>query len=271
MRGHLLAIAASAGCSGAAGAQALPYRDVLRAEHAVGPRLSYQPIETGNAPTAPTAPAAAEPNGPVRDFYFDRIEFRGQPEGDGWSWDLSAEFGGQAHRLWLATAGDASLRGTLQYVEAQALYSRPVLDAGLALQAGVRQDFVRPRRTYGVLGFQGNVTEPLYVGLFGFLSTRGELTGRAFAYYDWEPAPRLVLQPYAGLEAAAGDDPALGLGHGLTSAELGLRLRYRIAEPFAPYVGVSWDRLLGRTARIARLAGEDLEATSLVIGLRSYF
>jgi len=273
MRGRVLLILATAiAWSGEAQAQMLGYQDVLRAEHAVGPRLSYQPIETGNAPVAPpAASAAAEGEGPVRSAYFDRIEYRGQPGGDGWSWDLSAEFGSQAHRLWLATAGDASLRGTLQYVEGQALYSHPVLDAGLALQAGVRQDFVRPRRTYAVLGAQGNLTEPLYVGLFGFLSTQGEVTGRAFAYYDWEPAPRLVLQPYLGAEAAARDIPALGLGHGLTSAELGLRVRYRIAEPFSPYIGLSWDRLLGRTARLARLAGDDPEATSLVIGLRSYF
>jgi copper resistance protein B len=226
-------------------------------------------METGASPAAPAA--AAEAEGPVHEIYFDRIEYRGQPGGDGWSWDLSAEFGFQNNRLWLSTAGDASLRGRLQYVEGQALYSRPVLDAGLALQAGVRQDFIRPRRTYAVVGAQGNVTEPLYVGLFGFLSNRRELTARAFAYYDWEPARRLVVQPYVGAEAATHDIPELGLGHGLTSAELGLRVRYRIAEPFAPYVGVSWDRLLGRTARLARLAGDDPEATSLVIGLRSYF
>ena len=33
------------------------------------------------------------------------------------------------------------------------------------------------------------------------------------------------------------------------------RLRYRIAEPFSPYVGISWDRLVGRTARLAREVG----------------
>ena len=87
-----------------------------------------------------------------------------------------------------------------------------------------------------MLGAQGNLTAPLYVGLFGFLSTQGEVTGRAFAYYDWEPARRLVVQPYAGMEAATRDIPELGLGRGLTSAELGLRVRYRIAEPFAPYI-----------------------------------
>ena len=274
MRGRLLTILlASAALPGAAHAQALDYRDVLSAEHAAGPRLAYQPMATGGGPTAPAEAAAAEDedDGPVRSFYFDRIEYRGQPGGDGWSWDLSAEFGFQNNRLWLSTNGDASLRGTLQYVEGQALFSRPVLDAGLALQAGIRQDFVRPRRTHATVGAQGNITEPLYVGLFGFLSNRRELTARAFAYYDWEPTARVVIQPYAGLEAAARDIPELGLGHGLTSAELGLRVRYRIAEPFAPYVGVSWDRLLGRTARLTRLAGDEPGSTSLVIGLRSYF
>ena len=266
---RLLALGLAAPAAGAQ-AQSLSYHDVLSAEHAAGPRLSYQPMAIPDAPVAPPAAAAAD-EGPVRSFYFDRIEYRGQPGGDGWSWDLSAEFGGPQHRLWLTTAGDASVRGRLQYLEAQALYSRPILDAGLALQAGIRRDFVRPRRTYGVLGVQGNVTEPLYVGAFAFLSNRNELSGRAFAYYDWEPASRLVFQPYAGIEASARDVPVLALGRGFNSAELGLRIRYRITEPFAPYLGVSWDRLLGRTARIARDAGEDVEATSLVIGLRSYF
>lgn len=266
---RLLALGLAASAAGAR-AQSLSYHDVLGAEHAVGPRLSYQPMEIAAAPFAPPAPAA-EPEERVRAAYFDRIEYRGQPGGDGWSWDLSGELGSAQHRFWLSTAGDASLRGRVQYVEGQALYSHPILEAGLALQIGVRQDFIRPRRTYGVFGVQGNLSEPLYVGAFAFVSTRNDFIGRAFAYYDWEPAPRLIVQPYVGLEASSRDAPALALGRGLSSAELSLRVRYRIAEPFAPYVGISWDRLLGRTARIARADGEDVEATSLVIGLRSYF
>jgi copper resistance protein B len=268
-------LAAAIAWPGGADAQRLDYENVLRAEHRVGPHLSYQPMDTGAvlagsaAAVALGAPQSGE--GPVHAGYFDRIEYRARPGDDGWAWDLSAEFGSPAHRLWLATAGSASLRGRISYIEGQALYSHPVIEAGLALQAGIRHDFVSPSRTHAVLGLQGNVTAPLYVGAFGYLSTRGEVTGRAYAWYDWEPARRLVLQPYVGLQASAQDVQALSLGHGLTSAELGLRVRYRIAEPFAPYVGVSWDRLLGRTARIARLAGDDPGTTSLVIGLRSYF
>lgn len=235
-------------------AQLLAYEDVLSPE----PRLVYQEVEVTEA-----AGSA------VRAFYGDRFEIT--PEGNGYGWDVSAEIGSQAHRLWLATAGDGLLSGGLGYVEGQALYSHPILDAGLALQLGVRRDFVRPRRTYAVVGVQGNLTEPLYVGLFGFVSTKNELSFRAFAYYDWEPVPRLVLQPYAAAEAAAADVPALGVGRGPTELELGLRLRYRIAEPFAPYVGIRYDRLLGRTARIARQAGDEVGATAFVLGLRSYF
>jgi copper resistance protein B len=235
-------------------AQRLAYEDVLTPP----PRqLAYAPVDV------------VDEDEVVLAFYGDRLELL--DDGETYGWDVSAELGRGAHRLWLSSAGDGVIGGGLDYVEVQALYSHPVSESGLALQAGVRRDFVRPHRTYAVLGVQGNVTDPLYVGAFGFLSTQGELSGRLFAYYDWEPVPRLVFQPYGGVELAASDMPALAVGRGLSEMELGLRLRYRIAEPFSPYLGVRYDRLLGRTARIARQAGEDVGGTSLVLGLRSYF
>lgn len=244
--GLLLAAAPAAG-------QQLAYSDMLTAPAG----LAYAEVEVAREGTG----------GPVRDFYGDRFEVGG----DGYSWDVSGEIGGDQHRLWLAFAGDGLFEGGVQYAEAQALYSHPILAEGLALQIGVRRDFVRPRRSYAALGVQGSVGDPLYVGLFGYVSTRNELSFRAFAYYDWMPADRLVLQPYAAAEAIAEDAPALGLGRGPTEVELGLRMRYQLADAFAPYVGVRWDRLLGRTARIAREAGDDPDTVSLVAGLRSYF
>ena len=248
-----------------AGAQELPYADVLAAEHAVGPRLNYAPLD------AP-APIEEETEERVRAFYGDRLEWRPQRGGDAWNWDWSAELGGPRHRLWLATTGDGTFGSGLDYFEAQALYSRPITESGLALQLGLRQDFVpRPRRSYAVLGVQGNVSEPLYVGAFGFLSHEGELTARLFAYYDLPLTGRLILQPAAEMEVAAADVPELGVGAGPIYLEGGLRLRYRIAEPFAPYLGVNWERLLGRTARLAREAGDEVESTQFVVGVRSYF
>lgn len=258
----LIALAAAA----PAAAHRLDYAEVME----TAPRLDYAPMEIAPPPPAiPYEPTASAANSRVRSFFGDRFEI--VPEGNSYAWDLSGEIGGPRHRLWFATAGSGSFDDGISYVEGQLLYSRPVLASGLALQAGIRRDFVRPRRTYAVAGMQGNVNSPLYIGLFGFLSNEGEVTGRAYAYYDWEPLPRLILQPFAGVSASADDVPALGLGSGLSSAELGLRLRYRIAEPFAPYLGVRYDRLLGRTADLARQAGGDVDNAALLLGFRSYF
>lgn len=244
-------------------AQRLPYRDVLDAEHRAGPRLSYA--------AAPTVEPETEAER-VRAFYGDRLEWRPQRGPDAFHWDVSAELGGSSHRLWLSTTGDGTFGGALDYFEAQALYSRPVGTSGLAFQAGFRQDFApRPRRSYAMLGIQGNASEPLYVGAFGFLSHKGEFTARVFAFYDLDLPGRLVLQPAVEAEAAGADVPELGIGAGPVYVEAGLRLRYAFADAFAPYVGVNWERLLGRTARFAREAGEGAETTQFVVGIRSYF
>ena len=64
---------------------------------------------------------------------------------------------------------------------------------------------------------------------------------------------------------------ALGIGAGVSSVELGLRLRYEITREFAPYVGIAWERKLGGTARMARNAGQDVSRPSLVAGVRLWF
>ena len=65
--------------------------------------------------------------------------------------------------------------------------------------------------------------------------------------------------------------PEIGLGSGLSTAELGLRLRYEIRREFAPYVGISYDRRFGDTARLARAQGQGAASTSLVLGIRTWF
>ena len=236
-----------------ASAQQLGYEDML----GTAPRLGYGAVEVAEEPEQ------------LAYFYGDRIEI--VPEGNGFAWDVSGEIGNGPHRLWLATVGDGDFRDGVGYAAGQVLYSHPILESGLAFQAGVQRDFIQPRRTWAVVGVQGNVSEPVYVGAFAYFSTKSELTGSAYIYYDWEPVRNLILQPYAAVNFAAEDVPELGLGRGATDIELSARLRYRIAEPFAPYVGISHTRLLGRTADLARLAGEDIEATNVVLGIRSYF
>src|SRR3954469_8579772 len=109
-----------------AGAQRLGYDQVLLPAAPARPAAAPAPLAYAGVPVAGEA---------VHAFYGDRIEV--SPEGDGFSWDVSAELGRGTHRLGFASAGDGDFRGGPGYVEAQALYSHPIAAAGLALQAGV--------------------------------------------------------------------------------------------------------------------------------------
>jgi len=140
------------------------------------------------------------------------------------------------------------------------------------LQAGLRQSFQSgPDRPYAVLSVEG--LAPYWFEIEGslFLSSKGNLLARAEAYYDQRITQRLILQPRVELNFAAQDVRENRIGSGLSDAELGLRLRYEIRREFAPYVGISWERRVGDTARFRRAAGEDAQGTSFVAGIRFWF
>jgi copper resistance protein B len=53
--------------------------------------------------------------------------------------------------------------------------------------------------------------------------------------------------------------------------ELGLRMRCEIMREFAPYVGISWECKVGRTADFARREGQDVDDLRAVVGVRFWF
>jgi len=200
---------------------------------------------------------------------LDVLEWR-PGSGDGYAWQGEFRYGGDVNRLVLKSEGEGA-HGELESAEVQALYSRaigPYFD----LQAGVRQDLEpRPRRTYATLGLEG--LAPYWFELEGalFLSDKGDLSARLGGSYDLRLTQRLILEPSAEVNLAASDDAAIGVGSGLSDAELGLRLRYEIRREFAPYVGVAHERKFGRTADYARAHGEGRQDTRAVVGLRAWF
>jgi copper resistance protein B len=166
--------------------------------------------------------------------------------------------------------GEGTRGRGVESAELQALYSRAV-GVYTDVQAGVRQDFEPRGRTYATVGFETLLPYWFDVEGAAFLSTKGELLGRLEGAYDLRLTNRLILQPRAELNFAAQDTRATGTGSGLSNAELGLRLRYEIRREFAPYVGLSWDRKVGRTADYSRALGEGVVDKSVVFGVRSFF
>ena len=190
---------------------------------------------------------------------------------DGYRWDGEAWIGGDIDRLVLKSEGEGEVRGALEAAEVRALYSRAI-GPYFNLQGGVRQDIrPTPARTYATIGIAGLAPYWFEVEAAAFVSTHGEVLGRFEGYYDQRITQRLILQPRAELNLSAGGTRAIGLGSGLTAADLGLRLRYEIRREFAPYVGVAWERRLGGTARLARAEGREVGGPAIVLGIRGWF
>jgi copper resistance protein B len=202
---------------------------------------------------------------------IDMLEVRPDKGPDVYAWEGEFRYGGDIDRLVVKSEGEGAFSHGLEKAEVQALWSHaigPYFD----VQAGVRQDFEpRPRRTYAVVGFEG--LAPYWFDVEGalFLSNKGDLSARFEGSYDLRLTQRLILQPRAEANLAAQDVPELGVGAGLSDAEVGLRLRYEVRREFAPYVGVHYARTFGDTADIARAAGEARDDLRVVAGLRIWF
>ncbi len=198
-------------------------------------------------------------------------EVRPQSGDDAYAWEGEAWYGGDQHRLVLKSSGEGAFGGDLHSAELQALYSRPI-GPYFDWQVGVRHDFEPgPSRTYATLGFEG--VAPYWFELEGaaFLSDKGDLSARLEGSYDFRLTQKLVLEPRAELSLAAQKVRELGIGSGVTDAEVGLRLRYEFRREFGPYVGVMHERKFGETADLAREAGEDRDSTTFVVGVRAWF
>ena len=202
---------------------------------------------------------------------FNLAEVQVRDGRDGYRWDGEGWFGGDVDRLLVKSEGEGTFGRAVETAEVQALYARAV-DPYWNLAAGVRQDLGGgARRTYATIGVEGLAPYWFDVEAMLFLSDKGDVLGRVEAWYDQRLTQRAILQPRVELNLAAQDVPASGVGAGLSQGEAGLRLRYEIARELAPYVGVTWERRFGDSARFARAAGERTGGFAFALGVRAWF
>ncbi|MEQ9450966.1 MAG: copper resistance protein B [Pseudomonadales bacterium] len=201
----------------------------------------------------------------------DRLETGFADEGDTYVWDAQAWYGNGRTRLWLKSEGEGQQGESPEDAELQILYSRliaPFWD----WQIGIRQDFEpSPNRTHFVVGLQGLVPYEFEWDSALFVSEEGDVSARIETEYDFNLTQRWILQPRLEVNGAFSSDREIGMGSGITSTELGLRLRYHFRREVAPYIGIGWKQLYGETKDIARSEGEPSSTTSLVFGIRFWF
>lgn len=202
----------------------------------------------------------------------EQFEYRAAThENDSFSWDIRGWVGGDYHRLWFKTQGDAPTEGAVDQGEIQLRYSRlitPFWDLAIGARYDVKPD---PSRAYAVLALHGLAPYFSEVDADLFVSEEGDVSARLEVEYQFLLTQKLALAPSFELNFAVQEVEELGVGSGLSEVELGLRLRYEIVREFAPYVGFVWERKVGRTADLAREAGEAFDTPALVAGIRFWF
>jgi copper resistance protein B len=200
---------------------------------------------------------------------FDQLEWRGG-SGGGVSWDNKGWIGRDIDRLWFRTEG-ASEDGRLEEGEAHLLYGR-AFSRWWEVVAGVRQDFrPGPAQTWAAFGVQGLAPYWFEVEATAYVGGGGRTHFRLEAEYELLLTNRLILQPLAEADIYGKADPERGLGAGLSSIDMGLRLRYEFRRELAPYIGFTWERKFFGTADRARAAGYDVGGPALALGLRVWF
>ena len=206
------------------------------------------------------------------------LEYRANSAGpNAFVWDFVGWFGGDYNRLWIKTEGRQNLSdGNRGEGDLQLLYGRLIapfwdLQLGVRAKQNLGSGLHDNTRTYAVIGLQGLAPGNFDVEPAIYISDRGEVSAELTVSADLYLTQRLVLQPRFQGEVSVQGDDRFGTGSGVTDTDIGLRLRYEIRREIAPYIGVSWLRSYGETARIARQDGEPTDTVALVLGLRFWW
>ena len=201
---------------------------------------------------------------------FDQLEWQYIHGAQGLRWDNTTWVGGDINRLWVKSEGEA-LDGVVDDAEIKVLYGRS-LSRWWDVVAGIRQDIrPSPSHTWLAVGVQGLAPHWFEIDATFYVGSSRHIAARLEAEYEVLLTNRLLLQPLVEVSLAGNDDPDRGIGAGLSTGEVGFRLRYEIRREVAPYAGLVWHRKLFGTADFARAAGRDIGGWHLVAGLRTWF
>lgn len=201
---------------------------------------------------------------------FDKLEYAKGDGEHGQNIDFEAWYGDDWNKLWLKAEGERS-GGHLQSLRKEALWDHAIAPFW-STQLGVRHDTGGgDARTWAAFGVRGLAPYWFDTTATAYLGSGGDLAARLNVRYELLFTQRLILEPEVEANLYSKDDPARGIGSGLSNLELGLRLRYEIRRQFAPYIGVTWSRNLGDTADYARARGERNKTTQIVAGIRLWF
>jgi copper resistance protein B len=201
---------------------------------------------------------------------FDQLEWLANGGTASIALDSKGWIGGDRERLWFRAEGNSE-DGRVDDAQVHLLYGKQ-FSRWWDVVGGIRQDFrPGPAQTWAAVGLQGLAPYWFEVEATGYVGEGGRTHARLEVEYELLLTNRLVAQPLAEIELFGKSDPARGIGAGLSTTEVGLRVRYEFRREFAPYAGIVWRNKWGKTADVAVATGESTGGARFVTGLRLWF
>lgn len=201
----------------------------------------------------------------------DRLEWAHASGENAAAYEAQAWFGNSYDKLVLKAEGEAA-KGKMHDARTELLWGHAVATYW-DTQLGLRNDAGsgRPVRNWLAFGIQGLAPYWFEVDATAYLGTSGRTALRLAAEYELLLTQRLILQPRIEANLYGKNDPETGIGSGLSSGTVGVRLRYEISRQFAPYIGVERYQAFGNTADMIRTSGGRAGETRFVAGVRMWF
>jgi copper resistance protein B len=201
---------------------------------------------------------------------FDQLEWQVSDGDDGFNIDSRGWVGRDRDRLWFRAEGDGR-GGRVGEAQAHVFYGRQI-SRWWDLLAGFRQD-VRPGnpQAWAAVGVQGLAPYWFEIEATAYVGAGGRTQARLEVEYELLATNRVMVQPLVEMDIFGKDDPERGIGAGISTTDIGVRVRYEWRREFAPYVGFTWNRKWGETADFAEAEGEGRGGLRLVTGLRLWF
>lgn len=236
------------------------------------PRTPIPPVtDADRAAAVPPSGTHAMTDNAIHGYVLlNRLEIWDADPGTDQAWEGQGWIGTDLNRVWLRSEGERE-DGRTETADLEVLYGRSVA-TWWDVVGGIRHDFQPDgSQTFAAIGVQGLAPQKFEVEATAYLGEGGQTAARFEAEYELLLTNRLILQPLIEIEAYGKNDAARGIGSGLSTAEVGLRLRYEFTRKFAPYIGVVGERAFGNTADFRRSEFGRVEDTRIVVGLRTWF
>ncbi len=191
-------------------------------------------------------------------------------------WDMEGWYGGDYERLWFKSEGQQDSAFKADYdIDFQLLYGR-FIRKFYDFQVGGRVEAQTYRSASVVrglltIGIEGLVPYDYDIEALAFVAQNGAVSTRITMTKDLLLTQQLIIQLRLEANAAIQRVPAFTVGSGFNELELGLRIRYEFWREFAPYVGISYGKSFGETARLVRDDGGNPEQLRVVTGVRLWY